>query len=192
MLLVHDHETELPEPHRLLHERVGPHRELRAAPGQALPRVPALLRAHRPGQQHRFEPRRLQQAHDVQKVLLRQQLGRRHHRGLQAVLHRDERGQQRHDGLAGADVPLQQAVHRPRPLQGLHDLLERLALVAGQPERQHVERGAADAIVDGDAVGLAQRVRFPPLQRQPQLEHEELLEDQPPLGRCPVLVEIVD
>ena len=40
-------------------------------------------------------------------------------------------------------------------------------------------------------VGLAQRVGLAPLQRQAELKHEELLEDQPPLGRRPVQVEII-
>ena len=70
-------------------------------------------------------------------MLLGQDLGRRHERHLQAVLHRDERREQRDDGLAGADVALQQPVHRLRPLQVVDDLLERLLLPGGQPERQH-------------------------------------------------------
>ena len=70
-------------------------------------------------------------------MLLGEDLGRRHERDLQAVLHRDQRRQQRDDRLAGADVALQQPVHRLRPLQVVDDLLQRLLLPGGQPERQH-------------------------------------------------------
>ena len=56
-------------------------------------------------------------------VLLGEDLGRRHERHLQAVLHRHERREQRDDRLAGADVALQQPVHRRGPLHVVDDLL---------------------------------------------------------------------
>ena len=71
----------------------------------------------------------LQQPADRDEVLLGQDFGRRHERHLQAVFHRDQRRQQRDDRLAAADVPLQQPVHRLRPLHVLDDLLERLLLI---------------------------------------------------------------
>ena len=75
-----------------------------------------LLQARRAaGQQIDAEPGRGQQPRDVAVVLRGQDLGRRHERHLQAVLHRDDRRQQRDDRLAGADVALQQPVHRLRP-----------------------------------------------------------------------------
>ena len=83
-------------------------------------------------------------------MLLGQDLGRRHERHLQSVLHRDERREQRDDGLAGADVALQQAVHRLRALQIVDDLLQRLPLPGRQPERQHAPGRLADPIVDAD------------------------------------------
>ena len=43
-----------------------------------------------------------------------------------------ERRQQRDDRLAGADVALQQPVHRLRPLQVVDDLLERVPLAGGE------------------------------------------------------------
>ena len=84
-------------------------------------------RAGRAGQQRDPEPRRLQQLRDAQEVLLGEDLGRRHERDLQAVLHRDQRGEQRDDRLAGADVALQQPIHRVRPLQVVDDFLQRRA-----------------------------------------------------------------
>ena len=107
-----------------------------------------LRRAGRSGQQRDPEPRRLQQLRDAQEVLLGQDLGRRHERDLQAVLHRDQRGQQRHDRLAGADVALQQTIHRLRPLQVVDDLLQRRPLSGGELEWQHAPRRIANPIVD--------------------------------------------
>ncbi len=111
--------------------------EVQRAAGELGLRLPPLFRRRRPGQQRHAEPRRLEQPADVDVVLLGEDLGRRHERDLEAVLHRDERGHQRDDGLARADVPLQQPVHRVRPLHVADDLGDDLLLIAGQPERQH-------------------------------------------------------
>ena len=116
-------------------------------------------------------------------VLLGEDLGRRHERDLEAVLHRHHRRQQRDDRLAGADVALQQPLHRPRLLHVGDDLGERLALPVGQLERQHRARALADAIVDRRHQRLAHLRVLVPAQREPGLEDEEVLEDQPPLRR---------
>ena len=123
-------------------------------------------------------------------VLLREQLRRRHHGHLQAVLHRDERGQQGHDGLARADVALEQAVHGPLARQVAHDLLERPPLIAGEPERQHVESRAADSLVHADGPRLARGGGCAPPQRESELKEEELLEDQAPLRGRPAALEV--
>ena len=102
----------------------------------------------------------LQQLSQAEKVLLGENLGRRHERHLQAVLHRDERREQRHDRLARADVALQQPVHRRRPLHVVDDLLQRAPLSFGQLERQNAARRFADAIVDLDR--RAASTRAPP------------------------------
>ena len=65
---------------------------------------------------------RLEQPTHAARVLLGQQLGRRHDGGLQLVLHREQRGEQRDDRLAAADVALQQAVHAAVAAHVGHDL----------------------------------------------------------------------
>ena len=125
-------------------------------------------------------------------MLFGQDLGGRHDGNLVAVFHRDDRGQERHDGLAGADVALQQALHRPRALQVSHNLRERLALPFRQLERQHRARTLADAIVDLRDQALAHlRVLVTP-KRQPRLEYEEVLEHQPALRRRHERVQLID
>ena len=125
------------------------------------------------------EARPLEQPADVDEVLLRQDFGRRHERHLEAVLHRHERRHQRHDGLARTDVPLQQPVHRLRPLHVADDFAERLLLIAGQLERQDPPRRLADLFGDHHRPRLALRIGSAFPQDDPQLEQEELLEDQP-------------
>jgi hypothetical protein len=90
-------------------------------------------------------------------VLLCQDFCRRHERHLQAVLHGDQRRQQRHDRLAGADIALQQAIHRRRALHVFDDLLQRAALPIGEPERQDGARRLANPIVDMDRTRLRSR-----------------------------------
>ena len=65
-------------------------------------------------------------------MLLGQELGRRHERGLEVVLHGQQHGEQRHDGLAGTDVAHEETVH---PVGSGHvrgDLAEGTLLVVGQ------------------------------------------------------------
>ena len=61
-------------------------------------------------------------------VLLGEHLGRRHQRALVTALHRGEQRRDGHDRLAGADVALQQPVHRVRSGEIGLDLADRPAL----------------------------------------------------------------
>ena len=59
---------------------------------------------------------------EVARVLLGQQFGRRHHRGLCAVLDGPQRRKRRDHGLAGTDVALHQPHHRVLALEIRVDL----------------------------------------------------------------------
>ena len=134
----------------------------------------------------------LEQPADVEVVLLGQDFGRRHEGDLQAVLHRDERRHQRDDRLARSDVALQQPVHRLRPLHVGDDLADDGLLIAGQLERQHPPHRLADLVGDDDRAPLALGVGAAPAQHDPELEEEELLEDQPPVRRRSKRVQLGD
>ena len=69
---------------------------------------------------------------DGEQVLLGERLRRRHQRALVARLDRAEERVQRDDGLAGADVALEQALHRPLGRKVGIDLRDRAFLVLGQ------------------------------------------------------------
>ena len=90
-------------------------------------------------------------------VLLRQQLRRRHQRGLVAVLQRQQHREQRDHGLARAHVAHQQAMHPLGLGHVLEDFADRLLLVRSQRPGQvltqlrgqrtmHDEPGAALAV----------------------------------------------
>ena len=66
-------------------------------------------------------------APDTGDVLLGEHLGRRHQRTLVAALHRRQQRRHGDDRLAGADVALQQPVHRVRPGEVGADLVDRPA-----------------------------------------------------------------
>ena len=143
----------------------------------------ARRRGHRAGQQRDLESRRRQQPRDRRMMLLGEDFGRRHEGDLPAVLHREERRQQRHDGLARADVALQQPVHRLRLLHVLADVLQRLALAAGEVKREHASQRLTDPIVDVDRETLALGIALLPPQQQADLKAEEFFQDQPTLCR---------
>ena len=86
-------------------------------------------------------PHRLEQRSDRACVLARQHLGRRHDRGLVTGPDRDQTRVQRHERLAGADVALQQQVHRRGTRHRRADLVHRPPLRLRRLER-HGRRAA--------------------------------------------------
>ena len=112
MLLVDDREREPMELDALLEERVRADGDLRIARGQRLrERVAGTARVPA-GEQRDADTERLEPCREVARVLLGEELRRRHHRGLAAVFG-SAHGRQRSDhGLAGAHVALHQPHHR--------------------------------------------------------------------------------
>ena len=121
-----------------------------------------------------------------------QDLRRRHERHLQTVLHRHNRGEQGHDRLAGADVALQQPVHRLRLPHVVDDLLDGLSLTRREPERQDLRRRSADTIVHGGDERLQLHTTGVTPPRVSDLKQKELLKDHPALLGRTKSVELVD
>ena len=191
VLLVDDDHAQAVERHRLLDQRVGPDDEVDAAVGEPGEHPLALVAGHPVGQQ--LDAQRtvgeqaaagvrhlqaLQQPADPRGVLLGEHLGRRHQRTLVATLHG---GQQRGDGddrLAGADVTLQQPVHRVRRGEVGVDLGDHPPLGVRQREAQRgVEPGherAVDLVADADGVPLHR----PLAHHEHQLHPQQLVEGQ--------------
>jgi hypothetical protein len=121
----------------------------------------------------------LQQRPDSGGVLLGEHLGRRHEGRLMAALHRDHHRVDRHDRLAGADVSLEQAVHRMRRREVVLDLGDRPPLGAGQRVRKGVVEPLDQIAIEivGDATLIA--LHRPLAQHQHELHPEQLVERQP-------------
>ncbi len=192
VLLVDDDESELAKCDVALNERVRAHDEMDRA-GRHLGELLAPRRGRRGArEQCDAEPRISEQAGDVQKVLLRQYLGRRHEGDLEAVLHFDNRGEERDDRLPRADIALQQPVHRMRPLHVVDDFFQRQFLAARQPERQDAPCGVADAIVHMDRHRLLLRGRKAAARQYAHLKKKGFFENEPALRRRVEAVERVE
>ena len=134
VLLVDDGDREVGELDVALDQRVRADRDLRDA---ARDLVADLLRADGAGEQDAADAELGAERLERQEVLLGERLGRRHQRALPVVLDRAQQGVERDDRLAGADVTLQQTLHRCRAREVEVDLRDRALLVLGQLERQH-------------------------------------------------------
>ena len=139
VLLVDDDQAEVGELHLLLEQRVGADHDPGLAAGGVEQRLGALGRGHRAGEQR--DPGRLvgaaehaalgevaEHRGDRAVVLLGEHLGRREQRRLAAGVDDPQHRPQRDDRLAGADLALEQPVHRVRPGEVVEDLLADLAL----------------------------------------------------------------
>ena len=145
VLLVDDGDGEVAEADLLLDQRVRADRDLHVARGDQLAHVRVLLRAERAREQRDAHAELRADALDREEVLLGEHLGRRHQRALPAGLDGAQQRRERDDGLAGADVALQQPLHRRRPREVAVDLGDRPLLRVGERERQHLavaRRGA--------------------------------------------------
>ena len=128
VLLVDHREGQPAELDVRLEQRVGADHEPRVARRQALEARPLLTRRDVAREQLDVEAERLDQlAHGVH-VLVGQGLGRGHQRALGVVLDGPQQRVQGDDGLARADVPEQQAVHRAASAQVGVDRPDRAAL----------------------------------------------------------------
>ena len=110
-------------------------------------------------------------------VLFGQDLRRRHEGPLVAIFHDLGQGHGGDDGLAGADVALDEAVHRSLAFHVVLDVQEGPRLVTGEFKGQLADEGleqpAVGAAFDADLLAFAT-----PPQEKTQLHVEELFQGQ--------------
>ena len=137
VLLVDDGDGEVAKAHVLLDQRVCSDRDLHVARGDQLANVRVLPGADGAREERDPDAELGADALDREEVLLGEDLGRRHEGALPPGLDRPEQRRQRDDGLPGADVALQQPLHRRRAREIAVDLGDRPFLRLGQGEWQH-------------------------------------------------------
>jgi hypothetical protein len=192
VLLVDDDQRQRPEADAVLDQRMRADDETDLAGGDLGHQAAPGGVADAAGQQADAEAGAEQPALERAHVLFGEDLGRRHDRHLEPVLHRHHRGDECHHRLARSDVALQQPLHRPRPLHVGDDVAQRRPLPVGELERQHGAGAVAHRVVDGDDVRLTDGGVLPAAQRQAGLIDEEVLEDEPLLGRRAERVQRLD
>ena len=136
MLFVGDDETEIAEDDILADKRVRADDQLRLAGGDLFARR-ALLRGRlRAGQKQNLHAERPKERRERLRMLLGEDLGRRHERRLTAVLDSAVAGGGRDHRLAAADVALHQPVHHMAGGQIGEDRVDGGLLRMGQLEGQ--------------------------------------------------------
>jgi hypothetical protein len=173
VLLVDDRDREVRQLYTLLDQGVRAHDDVRR--DRPLP----LALRHRVRDEAARHAELAAEPLDREEVLLGERLGRRHQRALTAVLDRSQQRVERDDGLPRADVALQQALHRHRPREIRIELRDRALLVDGQPEGEHL------AVTLDQPPHVSERrcdlaLPLAPALRDPDLEHEQLVEGEPP------------
>lgn len=111
MLFVDRHEAEAREGRGFLNESMRADDEHGLARGEPRRDRFAFPRRKASRQQHRIDAERREQIPHRSRVLIGEELGGNHDRGLIAVLDREQRREQCHDRLPAADVALEQPLH---------------------------------------------------------------------------------
>ena len=183
VLLVDDRQRQVGEADGVLQQGVRPHDDEGPRRGHLLQDGPA--RRFRRGSGQQADPHGAaqgpQQGGDRGEVLFGEDLRGRDERPLAPVVDHARQRRQCDDGLAGADVALQEALHRRGARQVGVDGVDRRALGVGEGEGQRVLEAVAQAAGRGGAGGrLARAVPA-------ALPHEGALEDErlPPGERAP-------
>ncbi len=112
MLFVDDGEAEPVESHGFLDEGVRPHGEMRLSGGDRGKASPLLPRRQTSREQRHRHGKVAEKGRNRAGMLLRQNLGGGHQRRLEARVDGTQRGEERYDRLSGADVTLDESVHR--------------------------------------------------------------------------------
>ena len=180
VLLVGDHQAQVPEVHPLRQKGVGADDKVRLSRRQAGGNGPLFPGGGGAGQQGAPDAKRLQQGGEAPVVLLGQDLRGGHQGRLPAVLHHKVHAGGGHHGLAGAHVPLAQAVHGDAPLHVGQGLVHAAALGVRQGEGE----GTVKPVHIHGAAGLHLHHLSPPAQPlQSDGEQKQLLKGQPPPGQ---------
>ena len=181
VLLVDDGDGQVGELDLALDQRVRADRDAHVAGRDELVGGAALACGEARGEERDTDAELRAQPLDREEMLLGERLRRRHQGALAPCLDRAQQRVEGDGGLAGADVPLEQALHRRRPGEIGVDLGDRAVLRRREREREHVA-------VRGDELRRGwQRLgdEHLPLRgtsSEGELEREQLVEREAPAG----------
>ena len=178
MLLVDHREREVAEFDLFLEQRVGADEHMDVAEGELFEDVAALAAALPAGEDGDIDAGRGGERRDGVEMLPRQNLGRRHQRGLPAAFDHGRGGEQGDHGLARSHVALQQ----PQHALGLGEIGDDLGDRTGLRRRERVGQRLDQLFPDVSGAGRRPAGRTPQVrahQRERELARQELVIGEP-------------
>src|SRR5467141_1165220 len=191
MLLVHNHEAESVEDRLLLDKSMRSYNHMDLASRNLFQQFLLLGLLHAAPDDANAIAQRVKDALCIDVMLLGKDLRGRHQRRLVSVLNCNHDGLKRNDGLAAAHVSLQEAIHRIRGLQVVHDFLQNTLLRCSGMKRKNRLHLLPDPVRRFESHTF-QRTTLNPAEGEDQLEQEELFEDEPPMIRRLALVQFCE
>ena len=164
-----------------------PHRHVDLAAREPRDDLAPALRGQAPHQELGANARALEVRRERARVLLGQDLGRGHHRGLLLVRHRHEDRVQRHRRLPRADVALEQPRHRLRRAQVRNDLPDRPVLGRRQVKGKPAPDPPVHLAVELHRGAAPVALHPVPAHRERALQQEQLVVLESLRGRLDVL-----
>ena len=179
VLLVHDREPELLERHAVHNERVRADDDVEGAVREPDEDLAPIGRADARREEPHGRPAVREERRERAEVLLGEELGRRHERGLGTRCDRDPRRERGDDGLPRPDVALEKPRHRDRPPHICADLGEGLLLAVRERERQPRKPALEVGVRGGELRSLRVLLPTRATLREPELQREQLVEREP-------------
>lgn len=180
VLLIHHHQAQSGELHRVLQKRMGAHQDLQLAIDQVLQQLPAPPGGSGTGEQGDVHVQLGQPVGELGEMLLRQHLGGGHQGALATGLDGAQQGGEGHHGLPAAHIPLQKPCHRLGAHQVMADLGQHAVLGAGEREGEDGAQlahqiGASSGGLQGGGRALTM---LQATLGQSQLQQQKLVEHQ--------------
>ena len=188
VLLVDDDQAQMAKLDVLLEQGDGADDDVDLAPLDLGERLVAFLAGQAAGDEDAPDLAILEIPLDAQEVLRGENLRRRHDGGLRLVGDGQQSGVERDHGLAGADVALEQAVHRRGPAHVLGDLRDAGVLIVGEQERETPANPAVDLVGEQAWRGGGTVLRPVSAQAQSELHEEQLVVFEPAFGLVELLL----
>ena len=182
MLLVNNHQTEIPKFNISLQQRDGPDNNVHLARTDCLQNLRSLSAGQSTRDHHPFDVAVLQVSLDTEEMLAGQNLRRRHDRHLHLIGDRQQCGVQRDHGFTRAHVALQQSIHRLRFTHIGNDFRDTRILIGGEQKRKPLSNPAFDFVGVHAWDRRGKMLDLVPAKRQSQLHQEQLVVFQPAFG----------
>ena len=178
VLLVHHGHRKTSERHASLQQRVRADHQMRGAARESSHAGRPIGLVRRARQQPQGDLASLQHARQHAMMLLRQDLGGSHQRGLMPVRHREQHGVRGDGGLAASDVALEQSVHRVRLAKIGGDLGDHAVLLARESKGNAGADVRVDGGVDRQRHGARATAQLRPSHHHAKLQQQQLIERQ--------------